>query len=189
MPIVFQKWNNEIAKRLQDGQIMLYPSDTIWAIGCDATNQEACQRIFTLKQRSIHKSFIILMKNIEMLKKHVSFFHPICYDLIEETKEALTIVYPQSIGLAQSVIATDGSVGIRLTNDSLCLQIIQSINKPIVSTSANLSLDNYPKSFEEINLRIKNGVDFIIEENTEREMNKSSKIIKVDIHGHQTIIR
>jgi len=189
MTIEFQKWDDNITQLLNDGQIMLYPSDTIWAIGCDATNEEACLRILKLKERSTEKSFIVLMDSFKMLKKYVPNFHPICYDLIENAIKPITIIYPYSIGLASSVVAKDCSVGVRLTKDLLCLQMLHNIKKPIVSTSANISNESFPKSFADISHKIKIGVDFIVKKTTDYDMNAVSKIIKVDFDGQQKIIR
>jgi L-threonylcarbamoyladenylate synthase len=174
---------------LRNGGVILYPTDTIWGIGCDATNEEACGKILNLKQRPAQKSFIVLVDSLSMLEKYVPEFHDICYDLIAVTEKPLTIIYPSAKGLAPSVLAEDGSVGIRLTKDPICLQLIRSLKKPIVSTSANISGKKIPASFDEIEKSIKNGVDAIIEERLAERMTTPSQIIKIELNGTLQIIR
>jgi len=180
----------DLIERLRLGALMLYPTDTIWGIGCDATNEEACQRIISLKQRSTQKSFIVLVDSILMLKQFIPRFHPSCYQLIASSCRPLTIVYPQARGLAPSVLASDGSVGVRITNNSLCVELIQKIGRPIVSTSANISQHSVATTFDEIPLSIKNGVDFIVGDPLQhRRPMIASRIVKIDLDGNQTVIR
>src|SRR6218665_2922987 len=128
----------EAIEALKAGKTILYPTDTIWGIGCDATNEEACQRVLEIKNRPADKSFVLLADSFQMIEKYIPEFPSVCYDLVDLSEKPLTIIYPNAQGLAKSVLATDGSVGIRLTKDPLCLALIRSIRKPIVSTSANL---------------------------------------------------
>jgi L-threonylcarbamoyladenylate synthase len=178
-----------IGEQLKEGATMLYPTDTIWGLGCDATNEKACAKLLELKNRPSDKSFIVLVDSIAMLERYVPEFHEVCYDLIDYAVRPLTIIYPISKGLAPNVLAADGSVGIRVTNDPICRQLIRSIHKPIVSTSANLSGEPSPKNFSEINPAIKAGVDVTIEERINEQMTQASQIIRIGLKGEVTIIR
>jgi len=174
---------------LKNGGTILYPTDTIWGIGCDATDETACQKILKIKNRPTEKSFIVLMDSISMLEKYVPEFHEVCYDLIDLSESPLTIIYPSAKGLALSVLAADGTVGIRITKDPICLKLIRSIRKPIVSTSANISGKDIPATFKEIDETIKSNVDAILEERTTDIMTTPSKIIKIDLDGSVKVIR
>lgn len=174
---------------LKEGKIILYPTDTIWGIGCDATNENACAQILELKQRPSTKSFIVLVDSIQMLEKYVPEFNEVCYDLIDCAVKPLTIIYPSAKGLAKSVLADDGTVGIRITNDPICLKLIRSLKKPIVSTSANVSGAPSPTNFENISDTIKKGVDAIVEERLKEDMSTPSQIIKIGLDGSLAIIR
>ncbi|MFN5912019.1 MAG: L-threonylcarbamoyladenylate synthase [Bacteroidota bacterium] len=174
---------------LKSGGIILYPTDTIWGIGCDATNEEACKRIHELKNRPTEKSFIVLVDGFPMLERYVPDFHSVCYDLADLADKPLTIIYPSAKGLAPSVLASDGTVGIRITKDPICLKLIRSLKKPIVSTSANISGQSSPVSFNDIDEQIKNGVDAILEERLSEQMIKPSQIIKIGLNGAVKVIR
>ena len=174
---------------LRDGKILLYPSDTIWGIGCDATNDEACQRITELKGRSDDKSFILLVDSFAMLEYYIPEFPEVCYDLVDLATKPLTIVYPNAQRLAPSVLANDGSVGIRVTKDPNCLKLIRGMRKPLVSTSANLSGSASPNCFDEVQTEIKQGVDLILEERLTEKMTTPSQIIKIGVSGDVKVIR
>lgn len=180
---------DQTIEQLKNGGTILYPSDTIWGIGCDATNEEACQRILELKNRPEEKSFIVLVDSISMLEKYVPDFHQVCYDLIDYAEKPLTIIYPSARNLAPSVIAKDGTVGIRITKDSTCLKLIRSMHKPLVSTSANLSGQVNPTSFKEIDESIKSGVDAVLELRVDERMTSPSQIIKISLDGSVQVIR
>lgn len=179
----------EALELLKAGKIILYPTDTIWGIGCDATNDEACQRIIELKKRSNSKSFILLVDGFPMLERYIPEFHEVCYDLADLATSPLTIIYPNAKGLAPSVVAEDGSVGIRITTDPTCLKLIRGLRKPLVSTSANISTIANPTQFSEIDPLIKSGVDGIVEERINEKMTKASQIIKIELDGSVKIIR
>ncbi|MCO5259430.1 MAG: L-threonylcarbamoyladenylate synthase [Crocinitomicaceae bacterium] len=178
-----------IVEKLKNGATMLYPTDTIWGLGCDATNEEACQKILAIKNRPTAKSFIVLVDGFPMLERYVPDFHPICYDLADLAIRPLTIIYPNAKGFAPSVVAEDGSVGIRITKDPICLQLIRGLRKPIVSTSANLSGEKSPISFDTISPEIKSEVDVTITQRMNERMEKASQIIKVGLGGQVQIIR
>lgn len=174
---------------LKKGGIILYPSDTIWGIGCDATNDEACQRIHSLKERPDNKSFILLVDSFNMIERFIPEFHEVCYDLVDIANKPLTIIYPNAKGLAPTVLAADGSVGIRVTTDPNCLKLIRSIRKPLVSTSANISNQPSPTCYDEIDKKIKEGVDATVELRMKEKMTKPSQIIKIGLGGEVNIIR
>ncbi|MCO4815223.1 MAG: threonylcarbamoyl-AMP synthase [Flavobacteriales bacterium] len=174
---------------LKEGGTALYPTDTIWGIGCDATNEEACQKILKIKNRPEDKSFIILVDNFNMLERFIPEFQEVCYDLVDLATKPLTIIYPNAKGLAPSILAKDGSIGIRITEDPICLKLIRGMRKPIVSTSANISGEKSPTCFDDVSDIIKENVDTIVEANLHREMNQPSQIIKVGLNGSVELIR
>jgi L-threonylcarbamoyladenylate synthase len=174
---------------LKEGRIILYPTDTIWGIGCDATNTEACQRIIDLKGRSADKSFVLLADSFQMIEKYVPDFPSVCYDLADFAEKPLTIIYPGAQGLAPNVLATDGSVAIRLTKDPICLRLIRAIRKPVVSTSANISGEPSPTFFGDISEAIKSGVDAIVMERIMEKCAAPSQIIKIGLDSSVKVIR
>jgi L-threonylcarbamoyladenylate synthase len=175
--------------QLRNGGIILFPTDTIWGVGCDATNEAACQKIMDLKQRPENKSFVLLADSFQMIEKYIPEFPSVVYDLVDLAERPLTIIYPNAQGLAKSVLAQDGSVGIRLTKDPICLKLIRSIRKPIVSTSANLSGEPSPTCFDEISPVLKQGVDAIVEERLNEIRTQPSQIIKIGLDSSVQIIR
>lgn len=174
---------------LRNGGILLYPTDTIWGIGCDATDDDACKRITELKGRSDDKSFVLLADGFPMIERYIPEFPDVCYDLADFATKPLTIIYPNAKDLAPSVLANDGSVGIRITTDPICLKLIRSIRKPLVSTSANLTGEPSPTEFADIHTKIKEGVDSIVEDRLTEKRLKASQIIKIGLGGQVTIIR
>lgn len=157
---------DEVAKALkiiQDGGIILYPTDTIWGIGCDATNSDAVKKIYALKQREEAKSMIILLDNDNKLQSYVSEVPDIAYDLIEFAENPLTLVMPGAQNIAPELIAADGSVGIRIVKHPFCERLIQRLRKPLVSTSANISGQPSPKNFNDIAREILDGVDYVVD--------------------------
>jgi len=177
-------------KALLDGKVILYPTDTIWGIGCDATNNRAVQKIFKIKQRPEQKSLIILLDKIENLEKYVQKVPEIVYDLIKSVDKPLTIVYPNAKNLAKSVIAQDKSIAIRVVKDEFCQRVINLLDKPIVSTSANLSGEKPPLVFSRISKEIIEQVDYSVNYNKFliREI-KTSTMIKIDSNGEFTVLR
>ena len=179
----------EAIEILRNGGTILYPTDTIWGLGCDATNDEACQKIISLKERPKNKSFIVLVDGFAMLERYIPNFPEVCYDLADFATKPLTIIYPNATGLANAVMAEDGSVGIRITKDPLCVKLIRGIRKPLVSTSANKSGEPIPYCFDEIDQDIKEGVDLCVEERKHEIMKLPSQIIKIGLNGEVQIIR
>ena len=176
-------------KALKEGKTILYPTDTIWGLGCDATNETACQRIMEIKKRPANKSFVLLADSFQMIEKYIPEFPEVCYDLADLAEKPLTIIYPNAKGLAASVLGEDGSVGIRLTKDPICLKLIRSIGKPLVSTSANISDESHPTCFDEIALEIKEGVDAIVKDRLTEKRTAPSQIIKIGLDSSIQIIR
>ncbi|MGM9774983.1 MAG: L-threonylcarbamoyladenylate synthase [Candidatus Egerieousia sp.] len=176
---------------LKQGGIILYPTDTIWGIGCDATNEEAVAKVFSIKQREESKSLVTLVSDIDMLCRYVRTVPDAAIELIEVNDAPMTIVYPEAVGLAQNVVAEDGSVGIRIPNNEFCRQLTFRLGGPIVSTSANISGETAPKGFKDISDQIKEAVDYIVSPSMEEKdsTHKSSQIIKVGLKGEIKIIR
>jgi L-threonylcarbamoyladenylate synthase len=175
---------------LRKGGTILYPTDTVWGIGCDARNKDAVAKVFKIKQRAEYKSMVTLVCDHTMLNRYVKEVPEVAWDLLEAADTPLTIIYPDARMLAENVIAADGSVGIRLVKDEFCKNLIHKFGKPIVSTSANISGEAAPSSFSEIKLDILNKVDYIV--NWRQKENNSvqpSTIIKVAMNGEFKIIR
>lgn len=175
---------------LKEGGIILYPTDTIWGIGCDATNPDAVAKVYELKKRSESKSLVTLVSDIDMIGKYVKVIPEVAINLLEVNDKPMTIIYPDAINLAPNVIAEDGSVGIRVPNNDFCVQLIRKFRKPIVSTSANISGEPAPQVYEEIALEIIEGVDYVVDPYLEEgSTGEASQIIKVGLHSEIEIIR
>ena len=186
-------FNDDIVKAvevLRAGGIILYPTDTIWGIGCDATNPTAVKRIYEIKQRIDAKSMLVLMENPNLLNSYITEVPEIAWDLIEVADNPLTIIYPGAKNLAPNLCANDGSIGIRITTESFTQQLIQRFRKPIVSTSANISGQKSPRNFSEINEQIKPLVDYIVAyRQDDLSHSTPSGIIKLGVGGQIEIIR
>ena len=183
---------NEISnslKVLQNKQVLLYPTDTVWGIGCDATSKEAVNAIFKIKQRSESKSLIILVDGIAMLQQYIPLISKEVLSLLSSTKKPTTIIYNNPVGLAKNVVASDNTVAIRIPQNEFCKQLISKFGKPIVSTSANVSGDKTPKSFKEISLAILDSVDYVVNLQREEESDKSSTILKIAENGEIIVLR
>ncbi len=181
---------NKALEVLRNGGIILYPTDTIWGIGCDATNEEAVKRIYQLKKRADSKSMLVLLDNDAKLNSYVTQVPELAWDLIDFTTKPTTIIYPNAKNLAPNLLAEDKSVGIRITKESFSNTLCQRFRKPIVSTSANVSGEQSPLHFGNISDEIKNGVDYIVLYRQEETSNPSpSSIIKLEIDGQIKIIR
>ena len=177
-------------KALKEGDIILYPTDTVWGLGCDATNGDAIQRIFDLKQRDDSKSVIVLVSDADMLCKYVRQIPPIAIDLLEVNDKPMTIIYPEGINLSDKVIAQDGSVAIRIPQNEFCVEMIRRFGLPVVSTSANISGEETPGCFADINAEILDTVEHIVEPSLEETSSgKASQIIKIGMDGEVKVIR
>ncbi len=175
---------------LKAGKTILYPTDTIWGIGCDATNAKAVQKVYKLKQRVESKSLIVLLDTADKLSYYMKRVPDIAYDLIDSMDTPLTIIYPDAKALAKNVIAADKSIAIRIVKNEFCNGLIRAFRKPIVSTSANLSSESTPLIFSKISEEIKNKVDFTVNlyQNSINKV-KPSTIIKFGADGEFEIIR
>ena len=175
---------------LKSGGIILYPTDTIWGIGCDATNAEAVAKIYMLKQREDTKSMLVLIDKSGRIPSYVQEMPDIAWDLIELSDKPLTIIYPKGKNLAKNLLSPDGSIGIRVVNHDFCSKLIGRFGRPIVSTSANVSGKPSPKTFSTIDTAIKNNVDYIVSEEFDNSLSdKPSSIIMVGVNGEIKIIR
>lgn len=175
---------------LKDGGVILYPTDTVWGLGCDATNESAVAKINAIKGRSKDKSFIILLESDNKIQSYVREVPEVAYDLIEYSENPLTIIFSDAKNLAPSVISADGSIGIRIVKHDFCQQLLQRFRKPITSTSANVSGQPTPLTFDQIDDKIKDKVDYIV--NIDQELHtekKASTIIKLGSGGQFSFIR
>ncbi len=189
-PYIDQEDLNQALETLKSGGLILYPTDTIWGIGCDATNPEAVEKIFALKGRDKGKSMIILLGNDNQLQSYVSEVPEVAYQLLEATDKPLTIIYSNAKNLAANVVAEDGSIGIRVVNHPFCEQLLQRFRKPIVSTSANISGEASARNFVEVSDEIVNGVDYVVKFGQQDPSNgTASTIMKLDPSGKFEFIR
>ena len=182
---------NQALETLRSGGLILYPTDTIWGIGCDATNPEAVDRIYQLKGRDPSKSLIILLDSDHKLASYVHDIPDVAYQLIEYTERPLTIVYSGAKNLAPNLVAGDGSVGIRIVSQHpFCSPLLQRFRKPIVSTSANLSGQPAPANFSEIDPAIIQGVNHVVaygQDDTGRGI--ASVVMKLEPDGQFAFLR
>ena len=174
---------------LKKGGLILYPTDTVWGIGCDATNPEAVEKVFKLKQRSDEKSLICLVHDFRMLNEYVENVPEVAYDILKFAKKPTTIIYDDPIRVAENIIAADNSLAIRVTKDEFCKKMIQRFRKPLVSTSANISGEKTPQSYSEIDPLILEGVDYVVNLHHEKKSGKPSSIIKLKNDGSVKVIR
>lgn len=185
--------NEEIKKACQvmrEGGVILYPTDTIWGIGCDATNEEAVRRVYEIKRRADSKAMLVLVDSAVKVDFYVQDVPEVARDLIELADKPLTIIYSGARNLAPNLLAEDGSVGIRVTSEEFSKRLCQQFRKAIVSTSANVSGQPSPQNFSEISEDIKAAVDYIVDYRREETTQaKPSSIIKLDKGGVIKIIR
>ncbi|WP_370478140.1 L-threonylcarbamoyladenylate synthase [Tamlana flava] len=184
--------NIEIQKALEtlkNGGLILYPTDTVWGIGCDANNPEAIKKVYQLKQREDSKALICLVADNRMLKKYVKQVPLAAQNIIDITNKPTTIIYDEAQNLAENLIAEDGSIAMRIPNDDFCYWLSRKFNGAIVSTSANISGQPTPKSFKEIAPEVLKGVDYVVNLHREKICDKPSSIIKLGNNGVVKIIR
>ena len=175
---------------LREGGTILYPTDTIWGIGCDATNAIAVEKIFELKKRNENKSLIVLVDDESRLQRYVKEVPSNAWELIEFSDRPLTIIYPKGTGLPPTVVAADGSVAVRIVNDEFCKQLIRKLNKPLISTSANISNEPTPLSFDEISPAVLEGVDYVVNlRQNEKNHSQPSVILRLEMDGKIKFIR
>jgi len=175
---------------LRSGGVILYPTDTIWGLGCDPTYPSAIDKIFSIKSRPEKLSLIILVNGIQMLERYVKEVPETAYKLIEVSEKPLTIIYPHGINLAPQVCAEDGSVGIRICSDLFCSELISRLRKPLASTSANMSGKSSPSNFGEIDKTIIKTVDYVVGyRQNDSQKHDPSPVIKIENNGVFKILR
>ena len=187
---------------LREGGVILYPTDTVWGIGCDATNPEAVAKVYAIKNREDSKSLVLLASDMDMICRYVREVPEMAVQLVEVNDKPMTIIYPGAVAgenccmkadrrlLAYNTVAEDGTVGIRIPMMDFCQQLVSKLGRPIVSTSANISGEPTPKKFAEISEEIKSAVDYIVDSSLEKgSTGQSSSIIKVGLDYSIEIIR
>jgi L-threonylcarbamoyladenylate synthase len=181
---------NRALEIIKSGGVILYPTDTVWGLGCDATNEEAATKINTIKGRASDKSFIVLLNSDNQLQSYVTEIPDVAYELIEYAENPLTIIFSGAKNLAKNVINTDGTVGIRVVNHAFCEQLIHRFRRPITSTSANISGQPTPQFFDDISQEIIDAGDYVVDFEQElRVPKKPSTIIKLGPSGQFELIR
>ena len=178
----------ESVKILMSGGIILYPTDTIWGIGCDATNTNSINKIYEIKKRPKNKPLILLVNDIKMLSKYVKSLSKEIIKIIKTSETPTTIIYPNPKNLPKILTQTN-TIAIRITNDYFCNEVIKKLNKPIISTSANISNDINPKNFKQVKKKIKENVDYIVKHKINLNMEKASRIIKINSQNKIELIR
>ena len=164
---------------LKSGGTILYPTDTIWGLGCDATNENAVAKIYDLKKRPDEKTMIVLVPDKKEVLRFVASPNPAIFDYLDKTKKPTTVIYENAIGLAQNLIGKEGDIALRICKEEFCRHLLKRFRKPIVSTSANISGSKPPANFSEISDTVKRGVDFIVQHRQdETAHNEASSIIK-----------
>lgn len=184
---------NEAIKKtlevLRNGGVILYPTDTVWGIGCDATNDEAVNRIYEIKKRNDQKSMLVLLDSIAKLERYVCDVPDVAYDLIEMSDKPLTIIYEKSKNLSENVSKKNNSIGVRITKETFSKRLIEQFKRPVISTSANISGEVGPSCFSEISDEIKSAVDYIVEFRQEDEKAVPSSIIMLGNNSSIKVIR
>lgn len=184
--------NQEISNALEvlkKGGLIVYPTDTVWGIGCDATNYEAVERIYALKKRTESKAMICLVSNFKMLEQYVQHVPEVAYDILKYSSKPTTIVYDGPVHLATNLIPEDDTIGVRVVNHEFCTALIRAFKKPIVSTSANISGNPAPKGFQQISKEILEGVDYVVNLHRTKNSGPASSIIKLNASGQVSVIR
>ncbi len=184
--------NQEVHKAfeiIQNGGIILYPTDTVWGIGCDATNAEAVKKIYALKQREESKSMIVLMNGEKMMYNVFKEIPEVAWQILDLSEKPTTLILDNPKNIAPNIIADDNTLGVRLVKEPFCFKLMERMKKPLVSTSANISGMPTPKSFKEISPEILNGVDYVVNLQHEKICDKPSTIIKLTNDNQVKIIR
>ena len=175
---------------LKRGGVILYPTDTVWGLGCDATNEAAVQEIFRIKKRADSKSLIILVADERDILQYVAAPDPAVFDFLEQQTRPTTIIYENAIGLPPNLVAEDGSIAIRVVQDDFCRHLVKRLQRPIVSTSANISGEATPQTFSQVNDAIKKAVGHVVQwRQDEKQPAQPSQIIKWTNDGRVSIIR
>jgi L-threonylcarbamoyladenylate synthase len=184
-----QKEVKKALEVLRKGGVILYPTDTIWGIGCDATNQEAVDKVYTIKKRDPQKSMLVLVRDFFMAERYLEELPDIGIQLFEATDSPLTLILDGARNVAKNLPANDGSIGMRIPEDSFCQELLNQFRKPIVSTSANFSGKKSPDSFLEIEDEMKEVVDYVVNWKQDGSRSKASSVIQVRKNGEIKILR
>jgi L-threonylcarbamoyladenylate synthase len=185
-------FTNDIEQCLQvlnEGGIILYPTDTIWGLGCDATNAAAVDKIMALKQRPPFKSFVVLVAEERDVLQYAASVDLAVFDYVQQQQKPVTVIYEHAVNLAENVLADDGSVAIRICNEAFCRTLIKRFRKPIVSTSANISGQPSPAFYRQVDMQVVNGVDYVVQYRQEEEMPSTPSAIVKWKDGQVEIIR
>ncbi len=174
---------------LKKGGVILYPTDTVWGIGCDATNAEAVDKVYALKKRNEEKALICLVSDTRMLEQFIEEVPSAAYDILNHSNKPTTIVYDRPIRVADNLVGSDDTLGVRVTKDKFCEKLIRKLRKPLVSTSANISGEETPQSFSQISPEILKGVDYVVNLYQSKGTTKPSAIIRLSNDGMVKIIR
>jgi L-threonylcarbamoyladenylate synthase len=184
--------NEEVHKAheiIKEGGIILYPTDTVWGIGCDATNAEAVAKIYKLKKRAETQSMIVLMNGDKMMYNVFKEIPDVAWQIIELSENPTTVILDKPRNVAANLIAPDNTLGIRIVKEPFCFKLLEKMKKPLVSTSANISGQTTPKSFKEISPEIIKGVDYIVNLDRDKIAGKPSTIIKLTNDSQVKVIR
>lgn len=180
---------NKCIEVLKSGGVILYPTDTVWGLGCDATNEKAVKKIYKIKNREDSKSLITIVSSDSMLQRYVENVPNLAWDIMDLATKPTTIIYPNAKNLAKNCIASDRTVGIRMIKQGFANQLTYKFNKPIISTSANISGEDTPGRFNEISQIIKDQVDYTVNPEFYNGNQQSSSILKLDLNGEIKILR
>lgn len=181
---------DEAVKVLRAGGLILYPTDTVWGIGCDATNEEAVQRIYTLKQSENKHSMLVLCASADEIVRYVNRAPGIAFEVMEMATSPLTLILPGAVGVAKNLIPDEGTLGVRVPDHAFCQLLLRKLGRPLVSTSANISGEKTPRTLSEITPEIVAGVDYVVNPRFEgRPTGKSSSIIAFGENGEVRVIR
>ena len=181
---------DEAARILKEGGLILYPTDTVWGIGCDATNEEAVQRIYTLKKSENKHSMLVLCHSADQLVRYVNRAPGIAFEVMEMATSPLTLILPGATGVAENLIPDEGTLGVRVPDHEFCRELLRRLGRPLVSTSANISGEKTPKGLPEVAREIVEGVDYVVNPRFQgRPTGKPSSIIAFGEGGEVRVIR
>jgi len=175
---------------VQNGGTILYPTDTVWGLGCDALNEDAVDKVFAIKQRPKEKSLIVLLAEAKDILQYVAAPHPDIIAIVEEFDRPTTVIYENALGFPPNVVNADGSIAIRVTNDPFCKALIKRLRVPLVSTSANISGQPTAPTYRSVDESVKNGVDYVVHYRRDDEATKQpSRLVRIDDMGEMEILR
>jgi L-threonylcarbamoyladenylate synthase len=179
----------EASEVIKNGGIILYPTDTVWGIGCDATNENAIKKIYDLKQRTETKSMIILVNGDKMMHQTFNEVPSVAWDILEFSEKPTTLILDNPKNISKSIVAEDNSVGVRIVKEPFCFKLLERMKVPLVSTSANISGQPTPKSFKDIDPEIIKNVDYVVNLYQDKICDKPSTIIKITLDAQVKILR